>query len=182
MKHARISNILLRQFIQGNPSTEINSLGPNLWISRLGIQICICWSQIQKVGTWIRKPVSIWCDHHYHHAARHFVCIELIKVFIVDCGTLSHSSSMAVQLLDIGGNWITLSSTLMQCIPNMLNGWHDWPWKNWEIFRTKELCTDPYDMGPCIIMLKHEIMVEDELRDNGPQDLVTASLHSNCHR
>ena len=32
----------------------------------LGIQICICWSQIpffKKVGMWIRKPVSIWCDH-----------------------------------------------------------------------------------------------------------------------
>jgi hypothetical protein len=31
-------------------------------------------------------------------------------------------------------------------------------------------------MGPCIIMLKHEVMVADEWQDNGPQDLVTVSL------
>ena len=28
----------------------------------------------------------------------------------------------------------------------------------------------------CIIMLKYELMVEDEWHDNGPQDLVTISL------
>ena len=31
-------------------------------------------------------------------------------------------------------------------------------------------------MGPCIIMLKHEVMAVDEWHDNGPQDLVTVSL------
>jgi hypothetical protein len=31
-------------------------------------------------------------------------------------------------------------------------------------------------MGLCIIMLKHEVMVEDEWHDNGLQDLVTVSL------
>jgi hypothetical protein len=30
--------------------------------------------------------------------------------------------------------------------------------------------------GPCIIMLKHEVMMADEWYDNGPQDLVTVSL------
>jgi hypothetical protein len=30
----------------------------------------------------------------------------------------------------------------------------------------------------CIIMLKHEVMEEDEWHDNGPQDLVTVSLRS----
>uniref|UniRef100_A0A4W5JMT9 G-protein coupled receptors family 1 profile domain-containing protein n=1 Tax=Hucho hucho TaxID=62062 RepID=A0A4W5JMT9_9TELE len=25
----------------------------------------------KKVGAWIRKPVSIWCDHHLPHAAQH---------------------------------------------------------------------------------------------------------------
>jgi hypothetical protein len=28
------------------------------------------------------------------------------------------------------------------------------------------------DMGPCIIMLKHEVMAVDKWHDNGPQDLV----------
>ncbi len=31
-------------------------------------------------------------------------------------------------------------------------------------------------MGPCIIMLQHEVMVVDELHNNGPQDFVTVSL------
>jgi hypothetical protein len=29
---------------------------------------------------------------------------------------------------------------------------------------------------PCIIMLKHEVMVVDEWHDKGPQDLLTVSL------
>ena len=49
-------------------------------------------------------------------------------------------------------------------------------WENWNIFTFQELCTDPWDMGPWIIMLKHEVMVADEWRDNGPQDFVTVSL------
>ena len=31
-------------------------------------------------------------------------------------------------------------------------------------------------MALCIIMLKHEMMAEDEWHDNGPQDLITVSL------
>ncbi len=31
-------------------------------------------------------------------------------------------------------------------------------------------------MGPCIIILQHEVMVVDEWHNNGPQDLVTVSL------
>ncbi len=41
--------------------------------------------------------------------------------------------------------------------------------------RFQELCTDPCNMGPCIIMLQHEVMVMDEWHNNGPQDLVTVS-------
>ncbi|XP_071391156.1 exonuclease V [Centroberyx affinis] len=37
----------------------------------------------------------------------------------------------------------------------------------------QELCTDPCNMGPCFIMLQHEVMVVDEWNDNGPQGLVT---------
>ncbi len=43
-------------------------------------------------------------------------------------------------------------------------------------FSFQELCTDPCNMGPCIIMLQHEVMVVDEWHNNGPQDLVTVSL------
>jgi hypothetical protein len=47
---------------------------------------------------------------------------------------------------------------------------------NWDIFNFQELCTDPCDTGPCIIVLKHEVMAVDEWHDNGPQDLVMVSL------
>ncbi len=33
-----------------------------------------------------------------------------------------------------------------------------WPFKNWDAFSFKELCTDPCNMGSCIIMLQHEVM------------------------
>ncbi len=84
------------------------------------------------------------------------------------------------KLLNIGKNWNTLSYTPIQSIQNMLNGWHVrwvfWPCKNWDVFSFQELCTDPCNMGPCIIMLQHEVMVVDEWHNNGPQDLVTLSL------
>jgi hypothetical protein len=35
--------------------------------------------------------------------------------------------------------------------------------------------------GPCIIMLKHAGMAVDEWHNNGLQDLITVSVHSNCH-
>ncbi len=62
----------------------------------------------------------------------------------------------------------------------MLNGWHVrwvcWPCKNWDVFSFQELCTDPCNMGSCIIMLQHEVMFMDQWHKNGPQDLVTVSL------
>ncbi len=88
------------------------------------------------------KPVSIWCDHHLPHAVQH---IELIRLLIVACWMLVHSSSMAVKLLDIVRNWNTLLNTPIQSIPNMLNGWHVrwvcWSCKNWDVFRFQKLCT-----------------------------------------
>jgi hypothetical protein len=44
------------------------------------------------------------------------------------------------------------------------------------MFSFQELCTDPCDMGLCIIMLKHEVMAADEWQDNGPQDVIMVSL------
>ncbi len=35
---------------------------------------------------------------------------------------------------------------------------------------------NPCNMGPCIIMLQHEVMFVDEWHNNGPQDLITVSL------
>jgi hypothetical protein len=48
--------------------------------------------------------------------------------------------------------------------------------ENFDIFSFQELCTDTCDMGPCVIMLKHEVMAADEWHDNGPQALITVSL------
>ena len=45
-----------------------------------------------------------------------------------------------------------------------------------ELGHFQELCTDPCEMEPCNIMLKHKVMAEDEWHDNGPQDLVRVSL------
>jgi hypothetical protein len=84
----------------------------------------------------------------------------------VDCGLWNVVPLLfngCEKLLDIGRNWNTLS---IQSIPNVLNGLHGWcvckPWNNLDIFRFQELFTDPCDMGPCIIMLKHEVIVVDE--------------------
>jgi hypothetical protein len=141
----------------------------------LGIQIhmdLLVTETLKKEGVWIRKPVSIWCDHHLHRVDQ-----------AADCGLWNDVPllfSGCAKLLDIGGNWNMLSYTSIQSIPNMLNWWHVWwvcrSWQNWNIFSFYELCTDPCDMGPCIIMLKHEVMAVDEWPDNGPQDLITVSL------
>ncbi len=107
----------------------------------------------------------------------------LHRVEIVDCGLWNVGPLLfngCVKLLDIGRNWNTLSYTPIQSIPNMLNGWHVrwicWPCKDWDVFSFQELCRDPCSMGPCIIMLQHEVMVVDEWHNNGPQDLVTVSV------
>ncbi len=85
---------------------------------------------------------------------------------VVDSGLWNIVSLLfngCAKLLDIGRNWNTLSYTPIQSIPNMLNGWHVrwvcWPSKNWDVFSFQELCTDPCNMGPCIIMLQHEVML-----------------------
>ena len=86
-------------------------------------------------------------------------------VQVVDCGLWNDVPLLfhgCEKLLDIGGNWNMLSYTSIQSIPHRLNGRHiGWvcrQWKNWEMFSFQELCTDPNGMGPCIIMLKHEVM------------------------
>ncbi len=114
-------------------------------------------------------------------SATHLLHIELIRLLIVACGMLVHSYSMAVRSCWIlAGTGTRCRIRLIQSIPNMLNGWHVrwvcWPCKSWDVFRFQELCTDPCNMGPCIIMLQHEVMVVDERHNNGTQDLVMVSL------
>ncbi len=129
--------------------------------------------------TLVRKPVSI--RNFFHTQCNTSPSHGVDQV--VDCGLRNVGPLLfngCAKLLDIGRNWNTLSYTPVQSIPNMLNGWHVrwvcWPCKNWDVFSFQELCTDPCNMGPCIIMLQHEVMVVDEWHNNGPQDLVTVSL------
>ncbi len=92
--------------------------------------------------------------------------MELIRLLIVACGMLVHFSSMAVRSC-----WI-LAGTGTRCVyagpehPKHAQ-WVTcpvvcWPCKNWDVFSSQELCTDPCNMGLCIIMLQHEVMVVDE--------------------
>ncbi len=109
---------------------------------------------------------------------------------VVDSGLWSVGPLLfngCVKLLDIGRNWNTLSYTPIQSIPNMLNGWHVrwvcWPSKNWDVFSFQELCTDYFNMGPCIIMLQHEVMVVDEWHNNRAlESRHGISVHSKCHQ
>ncbi len=84
----------------------------------------------------------------------HILRIELIRLLIVECLSLLFNG--CAKLLDIGRNWNPLSYMTIQSIPNMLNGWHVrwvcWSCKNWDVFSFQELCTDPCNMGLCIIM------------------------------
>ncbi len=87
-------------------------------------------------------------------SATHLLRIELIRLLIVACGMLVHSSSMGVRscwILAGTGTAYMLSYTPIQSIPNMLNGWHVrwvcWPCKNWDVFSFQELCTDHLQHG-----------------------------------
>ncbi len=77
-------------------------------------------------------------------------------------------------------NDVRASYTRIQSIPNMLIGrhvrWVCWPCNNWDVFSFQELCTNLCNIRMCIIILQHEVMVVDELHNNGPQDLITVSL------
>ncbi len=91
----------------------------------------------------VRKPVSIWCDHHLPHAVNTSPLHRVDQV--VDCGLWNVGPLLfngCVKLLDIGRNWNTLSYTPIQSIPNMLNGWHVrwvcWPCKNCDVFSFQE--------------------------------------------
>jgi len=115
-------------------------------------------------------------------SATHLLRIELVRLLIVACGILPHSSSMAVRscwiLAGTGTRChIRRSRASQTCSMGDMSGvWVCWPCKNWDVFSFQELCSDPCNMGPWIIMQQQEVMVVDEWHNNGPQDLVTVSL------
>ncbi len=111
----------------------------------------------------------------------HLLRIELIKLLIVACGMLVHSSSMAVQscwiLAGTGTRChICQSSASHTCTMGDMSGESASHARTGIFFSFQELCTDSCNMGPCIIMLQHEVMVVDEWHNTGPQDLVTVPL------
>jgi hypothetical protein len=122
----------------------------------LGIQIWIWGHRYLQKGCGVDQKTSqyqmcsVTSPSHRVDQAVDCVLWNVVPLLFHECA----------KLLDIGGNWNTLSYTLIQSIPDMLNAWHVWwicrPWKNWDIFSFQELCTDPCDMGPWIIMLKHD--------------------------
>ena len=72
----------------------------------------------KKVGAWIRKPVSIWCDHHLFASWSETSPSHKVDQ-VVDCDLWNVVPLLlngCVKLLDIGGNWNTLSYTLIQSI------------------------------------------------------------------
>ncbi len=96
------------------------------------------------------------------------------------CGMLVHSSSMALQscwiLAGTGTRCRILRSRASKtCSMVEMSGEYVMQ-ELVPVFSFQELCTDPCNMGLCIIMLQHEVMVVDEWHNNGPQDLVTVSL------
>ncbi len=128
-------------------------------------------------GVW--KSVSFWCD----------------TIFLTQCNTSpSHRVDQVVGcgLWNVGPLLFNGCAKLLDYCQELENAvvyadpehpkhaqwvtWVCWPCKNWDVFSFQELCTDPCNMGPCIIMQQHEVMVVDEWHNNGLQDLVTVSL------
>ena len=141
------------------------------------LRIQICWSQVpEKKGRGVVKKTSqylVW-PQFASCITTHLLRIELI----VACGMLSYSS------IAVRSCWI-LAGTGTCCRPwrfkasqtcSISDMSDEYTGQNRDIFVIKELCTDPSDMGLCIIMLKHVVMAADEWYNNGPRDLVTVSL------
>ncbi len=111
----------------------------------------------------------------------HLLRIELIRLLIVACGILVHSSSM-----DVRSCWILAgtgtrcrirqSRASQTCSMGDMSGEYMLAMQELGCFQLPGIVSDPCNMGPCIIMLQHEVMVVDEWHNNGPQDLVTVSL------
>ena len=129
----------------------------------------------KKVGVWIRKPVSIWSDHHLPHATRHISFVWSWSGCLL--WPVEYCRTSLQWLCEVAGYRRELEQSVIHvdpehpkraqrvtCLVSMQ------AMKNWDIFSFQELCTDPCSMWPCIIMLKHEVMPANEWH-NGPQDM-----------
>ncbi len=121
---------------------------------------------IPKTSQYLVWPPLASCS------ATHLLRIELIGSWLwpVECGCTS------CWILSGTGTRcrIRRSRASQTCSMGDISG--EYACKNWDVFSFQELCTDPCNMGPCIIMLQHEVMVVDEWHNNGLQDLFTVSL------
>ena len=146
----------------------------------LGIQVCICWPHIPFLK---KKEGSRDVNQNQSVSGVTTICLMQRDT------SPSHSWSgcwlCPVECCPIhlqwlckvdgywGGNSNTLSYTSIQSIPHSecsvgdMSGEYAGHRRIW-----KCLCTDPCDIGPCIIMLKHEVMVADEWH----VDFITVSL------
>ncbi len=82
-------------------------------------------------------------------------------VQVVDCGLCNVSPFLfngCVKLLDIGRNWNMLSYTLIQSIPCSMDDMSVECAGHARTGMFLDLC----NMGPCIILLQHEVMIVDE--------------------
>ncbi len=109
----------------------------------------------------------------------HLLRLELIRLLIVACGMLVYSSSVAVRscwILAGTGTCcrIRRSRASQICSMGDMSGEYAGHART-GMFQLPGT-PDPFNMGPCIIMLQHEVMVVDEWLNNVPQDLVTLSL------
>ena len=124
-----------------------NSKDANTW------EIVTCpndrWQSFGVSGTnfLVIRRIPYWQTLQYHPMLCLCLSTRDLSILNKNINTTCNHFKDFMKLLDIGGYWTTLSYTLIQRIPNMLNGWHVW----WVCFQ--ELCTDPYDIWPWIIML-----------------------------
>ena len=71
------------------------------------------------------------------------------------------------KLLGISRNWNMLHRRLSRASQTCSMADMSGEYAGHRIFRFQELRTDACDIGLCIIMLKHDVMVEDKWHDNG---------------
>ncbi len=92
------------------------------------------------------------------HRETYLLRIEFIRLLIVACGMLVHSSSMAVWSCWIYQELEHTVVTPIQSIPNTLIEWNVrwvcWPCKNWNVFSFQKLCTILATWGLIILQLR----------------------------
>ncbi len=116
-------------------------------------------------------------------SATHLLHIEFIRLLIVACGMLVHSSSMAVRsclILAGTGTRRRIRRSIASQTRSMggLSGEYAGHARTGMFSASKNCVQILATWGQCIIMLQHEVIVVDEWHNNGPQDLVTVVLRT----